>query len=101
MCMSQVHTENAQGLNSGMDNTQAFASGSTQVLSKLGGFVTELSLDAWVHPIDIYLTYMLGVIRGLQDVLQTADQRKWVDPLSQYPHTVTMASSHPYAPCSA
>jgi len=36
----------------------------------------ELPLDAMVHPIDVTFTYMLGVIRGLQDVLQTADQKK-------------------------
>lgn len=98
VCMSQVHTENAQGLNSGMDNKQAFASGSTQVLSKLGGLAMELPLDAMVHPIDVLFTYVLGVIRGLQDVLQTADQKKWV---ARYPRTVREAivSSNPHAPC--
>ena len=99
VCMSQVHTENAQGLNSGMDNKQAFASGSTQVLSKLGGLYMELPLDAMVHPIDVMFTYMLGVIRGLQDVLQTADQKKWVAPhslrlcTSRCPHTTRVRAS--------
>jgi hypothetical protein len=78
VCMSQVHTENAQGTNSGMDNGQAFASGSSQILSKLGELRMQLPLDALVHPIDVMFTYMLGVIRGLQDVLQTADQKKCV-----------------------
>jgi hypothetical protein len=78
VCMSQVHTENAQGTNSGMDTGQAFVSGSAQILSKLGELRMQLPLDALVHPIDIAFTYMLGVIRGLQDVLQTADQKKCV-----------------------
>jgi hypothetical protein len=117
VCMSQVHTENAQGLNSGMDNNKAFASGSTQILSKLGGLALELPLDALVHPIDVTFTYMLGVIRGLQDVLQTADQKKYV----RYPRTERAACcplrvacrtpsapgrgaarpSHTYRPCAS
>ena len=76
MCMTQVMGENAQGLNSGMDNNKAFTSGSTQVLSQIGGLALQLPLDAIRHPIDATFTYVLGVVRGLQDILQTADQRK-------------------------
>ena len=74
--MAQVQTENAQGLNSGMDNNKAFASGSVQVLSRLGGLALQLPLDAIIHPIDVTFTYILGVVMGLQDVLETADQKK-------------------------
>jgi hypothetical protein len=28
------------------------------------------------HPLDVMFTYAQGVILGLQDILQTADQRK-------------------------
>jgi len=77
VCMSQVQTENAQGgLNSGMSNSQAFESGSIQVLSRLGGLAIQLPLDMIIHPVDVMFTYALGVIMGLQDVLQTADQKK-------------------------
>jgi hypothetical protein len=76
VCMSQVFTENAQSLNNGMDNDQAFVSGTTQMLSRLGGLALELPLDALIHPIDVMFTYALGVVIGLQDVLQTADQKK-------------------------
>lgn len=76
VCMTQLHGENAQGLNSGMDSNQAFVSGSTQVLSQLGGLALSLPLDALIHPMDVFFTYVLGVVIGLQDVLQTADQRK-------------------------
>ena len=76
VCMAQVQTENAQGLNSGMDNNKAFASGSVQVLSRLGGLALQLPLDAIIHPIDVTFTYILGVVMGLQDVLETADQKK-------------------------
>jgi hypothetical protein len=74
--MSQVHAENAQSLNNGMNNDQAFASGTAQILSKLGGLSMQLSLDALIHPIDVMFTYVLGVVIGLQDVLQTVDQKK-------------------------
>jgi len=76
VCMSQVHAENAQSLNNGMNNDQAFASGTAQILSKLGGLSMQLSLDALIHPIDVMFTYVLGVVIGLQDVLQTVDQKK-------------------------
>ena len=76
MCMTQVFSENAQGTNSGMDNDQANAIGSSQMLLKLGGLALSLPLDAMKHPLDVMFTYAQGVILGLQDILQTADQRK-------------------------
>ena len=76
VCMSQVHTENAQGLNSGMDSNSAFASGASQILSNLAKLSFTLPLETLVHPLDVSFTYVLGVIAGLQDVLQTADQKK-------------------------
>jgi hypothetical protein len=76
ICMTQVFTENAQGTNSGMDNDQASASGSSQLLLKLGGLALSLPLDAMKHPLDVMFTYAQGVILGLQDILQTVDQRK-------------------------
>ena len=76
VCMSQVHTENAQSLNNGMDTGQAMASGSTQVLSRLGELALTIPLDNFIHPTDVFFTYVLGVVMGLQDVLETADQKK-------------------------
>ena len=76
VCMSQVFSENAQGLNSGMDNDKAFVSGSMQVISKIGGLALTLPLDSIKHPMDVMFTYLQGVILGLQDVLETADQKK-------------------------
>jgi len=76
VCMSQMHTENAQASNSGVDTNKAFVSGSIQVLSRLGGLALQLPLDQLIHPIDVMFTYMLGVTMGLQDVLETADQKK-------------------------
>ena len=76
ICMTQVFAENAQGTNSGMDNDQASASGSSQLLLKLGGLALSLPLDAMKHPLDVLFTYAQGVILGLQDILQTVDQRK-------------------------
>lgn len=75
VCMAQVHTENAQSLNNGMDSNKAFVSGSTQVISQLGGLALQMPLDMIVHPIDVAFTYILGIVIGLQDVLQTADQK--------------------------
>jgi hypothetical protein len=76
MCMSQVQGENTQSLNSGVNSSSALLSGSTQVLSQLGGLALQLPLDALIHPVDVTFTYAIGVIKGLQDVLQTADQKK-------------------------
>lgn len=76
ICMSQVHTENAQGLSSGMDTNAAFTSGATQILSNLASLSFTLPLDSLVHPIDVTFTYALGAVLGLQDILQTADQKK-------------------------
>lgn len=76
MCMTQVFSENAQGMNSGMDNKEANSLGSSQMLLKLGGLALSLPLDAMKHPLDVLFTYAQGVILGLQDILQTVDQRK-------------------------
>jgi hypothetical protein len=76
ICMTQVFSENSQGTNLGMDNAQAAASGSSQLLLKLGGLALSLPLDAMKHPLDVMFTYAQGVILGLQDILQTVDQRK-------------------------
>ena len=75
-CMTQFSTENAQGTNSGVDNGRAFTSAAVDVISQLGGLAMALPLDAIRHPIDVVFTYALGVVRGLQDILQTTDQRK-------------------------
>ena len=76
ICMTQVFSENAQGTNSGMDNEHASALGSSQSLLKLGGLALSLPLDGIKHPMDVIFTYAQGVILGLQDILQTVDQRK-------------------------
>jgi hypothetical protein len=75
-CMTQFSTENAQGTNSGVDNGRAFTSASIDIITQLSGLAMALPLDAIRHPIDVAFTYALGVIRGLQDILQTTDQRK-------------------------
>ena len=75
-CMTQFSTENSQGTNSGVDNGRAFTSASMDVITQLGGLAMALPLDAIRHPIDVVFTYALGVVRGLQDILQTTDQRK-------------------------
>lgn len=76
ICIAQVFSENAQGANSGMDNDLSSSLGSSQLLLKLGGLSLSLPLDALKHPIDVLFTYAQGVVLGLQDVLQTVDQRK-------------------------
>ena len=75
-CMTQFSTENSQGTNSGVDNGRSFTSASMDVITQLSGLAMALPLDAIRHPIDVMFTYALGVVRGLQDILQTTDQRK-------------------------
>jgi len=76
VCMSQVQNENTQGLSSSVDNNKAFVSGSAQILSRIGGLALQMPLDALIHPVDVVFTYFIGVIKGLQDVLETIDQKK-------------------------
>ena len=95
-CMSQTFSENAQSLNNGVNTAQTFTTGSTQVLSQIAGLALTLPLDALVHPIDVTFTYMLGVVTGLQDVLETADQTKCANPS---PHALYLPlHSHPRSP---
>jgi hypothetical protein len=75
-CMTQFSTENAQGTNSGVDNGRAMTSAAMDIITQIGGVAMALPLDAIRHPIDVVFTYALGVVRGLQDILQTTDQRK-------------------------
>jgi hypothetical protein len=75
-CLTQAHTENSQGTNSGVDNNAGFVSASGSLIKQLGGVAISMPLDSMKHATDCMFTYILGVLTSLQDVLATVDQKK-------------------------
>jgi hypothetical protein len=71
--MSQYFAENAQGDGSGTDNGQSLLDGAIQSMVNVA---MELPLDIMMHPLDAMLTWMQGVVSGLQDVVQTIDRNR-------------------------
>jgi hypothetical protein len=72
-CMSQFFAENAQGDGSGTDNGQSLLDGAIQSMVNVA---MELQLDIMMHPLDAMLTWLQGVVSGLQDVVQTIDRNR-------------------------
>jgi hypothetical protein len=72
-CMSQFHSENMQGEGTGTDNTKSMVAGA---VGQLVNTFVSIKLDFLIHPIDATLTWMQGVISGLQDVVQTIDRNR-------------------------
>jgi len=71
-CMSQYFTENMKGAGSGSD--AGFVA--RAAVERLSEAFASMRMDKLIHPIDALLTYMSGVISGLQDVIQTADRNR-------------------------
>jgi hypothetical protein len=65
-CMSQYFAESTQGEGSAVAG----------VVGQLVSAFATIKLDFLVHPIDATLTWMQGVISGLQDVVQTVDRNR-------------------------
>jgi len=74
-CMSQYFAESTQGEGSGTDNQGSMVAGA---VNQLVSAFTAIRLDKLVHPIDATLTWMQGVVSGLQDVVQTIDRNRSV-----------------------
>lgn len=66
-CMSQYYTTNAQ---------EPGASTGAGVLQTLTTAVTTIQLDALIHPLDAAMTWMLGCVSGLQDIVQTVNRAR-------------------------
>jgi len=74
-CMSQFFVEETQGEGTGSDNEGSMVSGAvTQLISAF----TTIKLEFLIHPIDASLTWLQGVISGLQDVVMTIDRNRFV-----------------------
>jgi len=74
-CLSQFFAESTQGEGTGADNKGSLVTGAVHQL--VSAFNT-MRLEILVHPIDASLTWMQGVISGLQDVVQTIDRNRSV-----------------------
>jgi len=70
-CMTQFAAENSQGDGSGVDNEQSTID---SVVGDITTLAMNIQLDAMIHPLDATLTWMQGVVSGLQDIVQTADR---------------------------
>ena len=72
-CMTQFFAENTQGEGSGTDNAGSLMEG---VVADIMTMAMNIRLDVMMHPMDATLTWMQGVVSGLQDVVQTLDRNK-------------------------
>lgn len=73
-CLSQYHTENTQGAVEG--------SVSIAALEAISQILSAIKLESLIHPIDAFLTWLQGVVLGLQDLMQTIDRNRSVYTLS-------------------
>jgi hypothetical protein len=70
-CMTEFFSENTQGAGSGVDNDQSMIDG---IVSDITTMAMNIRLDSMMHPLDATLTWMQGVVSGLQDLVQTIDR---------------------------
>lgn len=68
-CMSQYFTE----MSKSSDNTATFSNGA---IAKLTEAYAAIKMDFLIHPIDATLTYISGVISGIQDVTAVLDRNR-------------------------
>jgi len=73
--MSQYFAESTQGEGTGSNNKDSLVTGS---VNQLINTFSSMNLEILVHPIDASLTWMQGVVSGLQDVIQTIDRNRSV-----------------------
>ena len=73
-CMTQYFSENTQGEGSGTDNAQSLVHG---IIDDIVTMAMNIRLDSMMHPLDATLTWMQGVVSGLQDVVQTIDRNRY------------------------
>lgn len=75
-CISQYFQENTLGEGSGVDNGKTMVTAS---VSQLVSAFQAIKLEFLIHPIDASLSWLQGVVAGLQDVVQTIDRNRWVN----------------------
>lgn len=73
-CMSQYFSENTQGEGTGADNKDSMVAGSVSMLMET---YASMKLEFLIHPVDALLTWLQGVVYGLQDIIQTIDRNRW------------------------
>lgn len=70
-CMSEYFNEAGRS----SDGPGAFTSGA---VGELVQTVASLKMDFMIHPLDAALTWLSGLISGMQDVLAVMDRNRWV-----------------------
>ncbi|KAJ1466247.1 hypothetical protein T484DRAFT_1756794, partial [Baffinella frigidus] len=71
-CLTEYHSEVTQQT---QDVGSSFAAVSSQLLSSAMEFGVSLPFGAMKHFLDAGLAYIISVIRGIQDLIQTADRK--------------------------
>lgn len=71
-CLTAFYTENTNTPVEGQ-NQQSFAQQTAGIVDQLGRSSMAVVLELLKHPIDAFFTYCIGVITGVQDVIQTID----------------------------
>lgn len=71
-CMRSYHEENLKAPKEGL-NFQSFVEFSGQFLSQVRTSYRLSALEPMKHSLDAFLTWMIGVVSGVQDVTATLD----------------------------
>ena len=72
-CISQYFEEGAIGAGTGTDNDKSMISAA---VDRIVETYAAVKLESLIHPMDAALTWLQGVITGLQDVIQTIDRNR-------------------------
>ncbi len=71
-CLTQLHTENTKSITEG-NNPKGFQEIAASIVPMLAGAAIQSFLEQVKHPIDAAFTWCIGVIKKLQDLIQTID----------------------------
>jgi hypothetical protein len=73
-CLSEYHTESMQNPDSA-ESQQSLMSVMERLAVDAGTAVAQIPFEDFIHVMDGFFSYAIGVVSGLQDVIATADQK--------------------------
>lgn len=74
-CISQYFEESSLGTGTGTDNNKTLINAA---INRIVETFTAMKLEMLIHPMDAGLTWLQGVVFGLQDIIQTIDRNRLV-----------------------
>lgn len=92
-CISQYFEESSLGAGTGTNNEETLVNAA---MNSIVETFAAMKLEMMIHPMDAALTWLQGVVSGLQDVIQTMDRNRSVifEPIIK--HRGTIAHIGPY-----